>query len=352
MSGSPRILFVADAGPGVGAERVARCLTLAGALQAAGAGCVFVSPPAVEEVLVALAPAAERAPARDASPEALFFAAQATGFDAVVFDHDGMQAVDHQTLSGGRAAMAIDDRCDRPLGVNLVLNVNPERRADDYEGLLRADARTRMGPLHALVGPEFAALREGALARRAAPVRRVLVSVSVADPAEAVGRILDRVRSRIGEAALDITLSRASPARAGLERLARRDARLRLHIDPPDLPQMSADADIAVGVVGTEAWERCTLGLPTLLAITRPEQRPPAHAMAELEAALVADLDAPDFEGAFDRLLARLIRDPDLRQQLAAASARICDGHGAGRVAQAMLQLVRDTSPQAESVAD
>ena len=38
MSG-PRILFVVDAGPVVGGGHVMRCLTLAQALEAQGAGC-------------------------------------------------------------------------------------------------------------------------------------------------------------------------------------------------------------------------------------------------------------------------------------------------------------------------
>jgi len=346
MSGSPRILFVVDAGAG----HVMRCLTLAGALQSQGAACSFTGPPAVDEILETFAPGAARLPAGGADAHALFVAAQGGAFDAVVFDHDGLAQADHRAIARGCPAMVIDDLADRPLGADLLLNPNPERRADDYDGLLAAGTRTLFGPLFALVRPEFAALREEGLARRGEPVRRILVSMGLNDAQEATTRVLDRLRARAGEAVLDVTLGHGAPGRAGLERLARRDPRIALHVDAADMARLTAQADIAVGVAGSAAWERCTLGLPTILVACRPAQRPPTFVMAELDAALVADIDAADFESEFDRALTRLLRDPDLRMALAAASARLCDGQGGGRVSQALLALIRDTTPQGDPI--
>ena len=57
-------------------------------------------------------------------------------------------------------------------------------------------------------------------------------------------------------------------------------------------------------------------------------------------AALVIDASAPDFDAALDRALRRLLTDTDLRLDLAARSAEICDGQGASRVAEAFMVLI------------
>jgi NAD(P)-dependent dehydrogenase (short-subunit alcohol dehydrogenase family) len=48
----------------------------------------------------------------------------------------------------------------------------------------------------------------------------------------------------------------------------------------------------------------------------------------------------PDFEAAFKAELSRLIDDPLLRDRLSAASAAVCDGRGAARVATRFLDLI------------
>jgi len=113
-----------------------------------------------------------------------------------------------------------------------------------------------------------------------------------------------------------------------------------LHVAIPDMAWLCANADIAVGAAGSSAWERCVLGLPSLMVILADNQREAAQALAEREAALVVDAADPGFDAAFDLALMRLLTDPGLRRRLSAASAEVCDGLGAPRVAEAFLKLI------------
>ena len=153
-------------------------------------------------------------------------------------------------------------------------------------------------------------------------------------------RVVERVRPRIQEIGLDIVLGAAAPSAPGLEKVARRDPRLMLHVDTPHMARLTAEADIGIGAAGSSTWERCTLGLPSLLVVLADNQRGAAQAMAERGAALVVEAADPQFDSVFDRHLMRLLRDAELRRQLAAASAEVCDGLGAGRVAEAFLRLI------------
>ena len=343
MSGppkGPRILFVADAGPTVGGGHVMRSLTLAGALDKQGATCAFIAPPAVSHVLAAFAPDMAQVVAASTEPRDLAKAAEGAAFEAVVFDHYGLSEREHRAMSQGRPVLVIDDLADRPLGADLLVDSGPARGIGDYDTLLPDDARLLLGPGYAPVRPEFAGLRDAALAWRGEPVGRVLVSLGLTDLDGITGRVVERLRPRIGEIGLDIVLGADAPSLPGLAKVARRDPRVALHVDTPHMARLTAEADVAIGAAGSSTWERCTLGLPSALVILADNQRPAAEALAERGAALVLDAAAADFDAALDRALMRLLTDADLRRELAARSAEICDGMGAPRVAEALLALI------------
>jgi len=339
MSG-PGILFVVDASPSVGGGHVMRCLTLAGALEAEGAACRFVSPPAAEVILAAFAPATARVAAASTSAGDLARAVEGERFEAIVFDHYGLAQSDHRGMAQGRPTLVLDDLADRPLAADLVLDSGPARRAGDYDGLIPEDARLLLGPQYAPVRPEFAALRETALGWRGEPVGRVLVSLGLTDLDGITGRVVERLRPKVSDVGIDVVVGAEAPSLASLAKIARRDTRLLLHVDSPQMAQLTAEADIAIGAAGSSTWERCTVGLPTLMLVLAENQRAAARTLAEREAAIVLDADAADFGDRFDRALMRLNTDAGLRRQLATASAALCDGLGAPRVAEVFLKLI------------
>jgi UDP-2,4-diacetamido-2,4,6-trideoxy-beta-L-altropyranose hydrolase len=336
----PRILFVVDAGPKVGGGHVMRSLTLAGALEAMGATCTFLGPPAVSAILDAFAPTATQLAAASTEPRDLASAIGAERFDAVVFDHYGLSERDHRAMGQGRPVLVIDDLADRPLGADLVVDSGPARHAQDYDGLIPDAARLLLGPEYAPVRPEFAALRERALSWRGEPVGRVLVSLGLTDLDGITGRVVERIRPRVGDAGIDIVLGAEAPSLPTLTKIARRDQRLALHVDTPHMARLAAEADIAIGAPGSSTWERCTLGLPTVMVLLAPNQRQAAETLAEQGAALLVDAAAPDFDALLDRGLMRLLSDARLRRELAERSAAICDGLGAGRVADTFLRMI------------
>lgn len=356
----PRVLFLADAGPKVGGGHVMRSLTLARALEDEGATCAFVAPPAVASVLDAFGAGVARIETGADAPAGLVDAAAraARDFDAVVVDHYGLSAPDHRRIAEApgnvgerpdqrRRVLVIDDLADRPLAADLVLDSGPARVAADYDGLVPAHAELLLGPRHAPVRPAFAALRREALARRAdaPPVRRILVSLGLTDVGGITGRVVDLMLPRLkrdgtGEFGLDVVLGSGAPSLPRLTAPAETNPRLALHVDSQDMPRLALEADLAIGAGGSSSWERCVLALPTLLLVLAANQREASRALAEADAVLALDVVDPDFEAAFADQLSRLIEDPALRDRLSAASAAVCDGRGAARVAERFLGLI------------
>jgi UDP-2,4-diacetamido-2,4,6-trideoxy-beta-L-altropyranose hydrolase len=341
----PSILFLADAGPAVGGGHVMRSLTLAQALEDAGARCAFLATPAAEAVLDAFGLGMARIEATD-SDRALMVARAAEvarDFDAVVIDHYGLSAPDHARIADGQPVLVIDDLANRSLGADLVLDSGPARQAQDYDGLVPPHAALLLGPANAPVRPAFPALREAALARRAqaGPTRRILVSLGLTDVGAITGRVVALMLPITGDAVLDVVLGTGAPSLPGLRALAAAEPRLVLHVDSQAMPQLTLEADLAVGAGGSSSWERCVLALPTLLLVLADNQRQASQALADAGAVLALDVAAPDFDTAFSAALLRLLGEPALRQRLSAASAQVCDGQGAARVAARFLDLLQ-----------
>jgi UDP-2,4-diacetamido-2,4,6-trideoxy-beta-L-altropyranose hydrolase len=341
---APRILFLADAGPRVGGGHVMRSLTLATALRDAGATCAFLVTPAGKAILDAFGGGIASIDAGEVGKAELVEQAAriVADFEAMVVDHYGLSAPDHRRISDGKPILVIDDLADRPLAADLVLDSGPTRTAQDYDGLVPPPAVLLLGPGHAPVRPAFPALRRAALARRtpAPPVRRILVSLGLTDVGGITGRVVDLMLPITGDAALDVVLGAGAPSLPRLRALAAREPRLVLHVDSQRMPQLTLEADLAVGAGGSSSWERCVLALPTLLLVLADNQRQASQALAEAGAVLALDVADPGFDTAFATALERLLAEPVLRQDLSAASAQVCDGQGAARAAARFLDLL------------
>lgn len=344
----PRILFFADAGPEVGGGHVMRCLTLARALVGRGAECAFVESRAAAPILRRFGWPAQTLLAMTAAqdlPGLLDYAcdfAERFDADAVVIDHYRAGAAEETRLQAmRRKIVAIDDLADRRHACDLLLDPGYGRRREQYNGLIRPTCVAQLGPAYALVRPEFAAARQRALSRRAkhGPVARALVALGMTDIGGVTERVVRALAPALGDVRLDVVVGGEAASLAGLRALANDDRRVRLWVDDADMAALSASADVAIGAGGSSVWERAVVGLPSATVILAENQRAMIEHMADAGFTRGLDASAPDFEARLVEAWSRLVADAALRWRLTERSADLCDGHGAERVADAMLKL-------------
>jgi UDP-2,4-diacetamido-2,4,6-trideoxy-beta-L-altropyranose hydrolase len=344
----PRILFFADAGPEVGGGHVMRCLTLARALTGRGAECAFVESRATAQILRRFgwpAPALlaiSDAPGLDGQLAYAGDFADRFEADVVVVDHYGAGGREEAALKGAaRRIVVIDDLANRNHACDLLLDPGYGRRAEAYRKLAPDSAHVLTGPTYALVRPEFAAARQRALSRRAkhGPVTRALVSLGMTDIGGVTERVVRALIPALDDVRLDVVLGSEAASVAGLRQLAAADRRIRLWVDDADMATLTADADIAIGAGGSSVWERAVVGLPSATVILAENQRVMIEHMADAGFARAIDAAAPDFEARLLEAWNRLLTDEALRWRLTERSADLCDGHGASRVAEAVLKL-------------
>jgi UDP-2,4-diacetamido-2,4,6-trideoxy-beta-L-altropyranose hydrolase len=344
----PRILFFADAGPEVGGGHVMRCLTLARALTERGAECAFVESRAAAPVLRRFGWPGQTLLAISDAHDLAGLVAYARDFadrfqpHVIVVDHYGAGTGEEAALKRElRQIVVIDDLANRRHYCDLLLDPGYGRRSEAYRNLAPAHAHMLMGPAYALVRPEFGSARQRAMSRRAkhGPAARLLVALGLTDIGGVTERVVRALAPALDEARLDVAIGGESASLPALRALAAGDRRIRLWVDNAEMASLTADADVAIGAGGSSVWERAVVGLPSATVILAENQRVMIEHMADAGFTRGLDAAAPDFEARVVDAWRRLAGDPALRWRLTERCAELCDGHGAERVADAVLKL-------------
>ena len=362
-----RFAFRCDASLQIGSGHVMRCLTLARALRAAGHECHFICrdlpghmAPQIKEAgfTISLLPAPEKGfvPGADSPPHAVWAGvdwrldarqtqgAQKVHAEWLVLDHYAFDAKwQAATVPPGTRLLVIDDLADRPHVANLLLDQNLGRAPADYDGLLPPMAERLVGPRYALLRPEFLGQRPHSLQRRKSlgpKVQNLFIFLGGMDQHDVTSRALDAVdRAHLPDLAqITVVMGAAAPALAQVRiRAQSMPVPTRVLTGVTDMAALMATADLAIGAAGGAAWERCVLGLPTLLVVLADNQVDGANALQSMGCArVVGPATAPDLAKDMAHALSDLAANPKACADLSAHAARIADGRGLARVVGAL----------------
>ena len=260
--------------------------------------------------------------------------------DWLIVDHYGLDVDWEQALRPhvGRI-LVIDDLANRRHDGDLLLDQNyAPAGTTRYQGLLPPGARTLLGPAYALLRPEYAQHRQ-TLRPRDGQVHRVLVFFGGTDPHNLSGRALTALSDpALGHLAVDLVIGANHPQREALVAQAAARPNTRVHGLRPHLADLMAAADLALGAGGTTTWERCCLGLPSLVVSDADNQRPACKALAA--GGLIHYLgqqEAVDIDSLRNAIL-QLVADPVRLGAMSHAGITLVDGQGAARVVHIQTQ--------------
>jgi len=351
-----RVIFRTDAGIQIGTGHLMRCLALAAGLRAEGAECLFLCRAglgALEQMitdaghrlmLITGAKEVQRSPEDerlahdhwlpggwkqdlDACLDKL---ASEPVADWLVVDH---YALDRRWEGGMRAAacsiMVIDDLADRMHNCDLLVDQNYfADMMTRYFGKVPSHCRSLLGPQYALLRDEFGQLRP-TVEVRCPPVRRVLVFFGGVDAGNYTGRTIAAFDEMVGFE-VDVVIGSQHPYRDEIVTECTRRGYV-FHVQTHRMAELMARADLAIGAGGSASWERCCLGLPSIVGSVANNQDQTAHDLADL--GVTSYIGGPQ-EITVERLQCR-IRQVCASNWLSQASARgmeLVDGQGVARV--------------------
>jgi UDP-2,4-diacetamido-2,4,6-trideoxy-beta-L-altropyranose hydrolase len=343
-----------DASLQIGTGHVMRCLTLADALRERGTKCSFICRPHQGHMLDFIGRRGHNAislPALMADSNSLFGTTEQVDWlgtdwmtdardtervllgksvDWLLVDHYELDARWEKSLRYAcKSLMVIDDLADRPHDCDFLLDQNLGRLHSDYLGLLSPHAKVLVGPKYAILRPEFAKLRCQSLARRSArQFRYLLIALGGVDKDNVTGQILDML-NRCGlppELIITAVMGSEAPWLKEVEKIAAQmQCRTRVLSGVSDMAQIMFESDLAIGAAGGTAWERCCMGLPSLMLVIAENQRAGAGALEQAGAGItfknVVEMQSFIKNGF-------LLDVPNFMKKYSAASALVTDGSG------------------------
>ena len=344
------IVFRADASAKIGSGHISRCLVLAETLRRSGQTCHFICRQLQGDQInkiqdkgfdVSLLSAHEQSDAKE-SAEII----SRLNAELVVVDHYdlGVEWEKFVALFSTAMIMVIDDLVDREHNCDLFLNQNHKADAVVYSKLLPPKCKMLLGTEFALLREEFSGLRQLALQRRQnAVLKEILISLGGGDCTEITEKVMAVMSEQHFDRLRKVTVvSRSITAESMPVSLLRDKLGVSVEciVDADSMSELMTRADLSIGAAGTTSWERCCLGLPTVLLTLADNQIAIARALEEEGAALLAgDLRLNDWQkglsGALD-----MAQSSNKLEAISVAAAALCDGQGAWRVAKEILRPI------------
>ena len=237
-----------------------------------------------------------------------------------------------------KGLMVIDDLADRFHDCDLLLDQNfYENFETRYDELVPYNCRKLLGPKYALLRPEFAETRKN-LKQRNCKVNRILVSFGGNDPTDETTKSLKAIMSlNRPDIAVDVVVGSSNPHKEKIERICSAMTNASFYCQINNMAQLMADADLSIGAGGATTWERCCLGLPSIVMTLAENQRELANHLGKKRIVMHLgwheDVTEMDIRDAVENLLT----DSGKRKRIGLKGKEIADGIGANRVVEKMI---------------
>lgn len=356
------IIFRVDASIQIGIGHVMRCLTLADALKREGANCTFICRELGGNMLALIQSKGHGVvalPTKEANTslssqhprqEYLSWLCATPDEDAeqtiaaiqsLTTDKPAWLIVDHYALDRDwetqlkpycQKIMVIDDLADRLHDCDLLLDQTFGRDERDYHAFIPEHCTILTGSYYALLRPEFAQWREYSLQRRQQPqLKQLLITLGGVDKDNVTGQVLTALANSQLPSDCQITIVMGGHA-PWLESIKTQAQQMpwstEVRVNVTHMAELMANSDLCIGAAGSTTWERCCLGLPTIMLILAENQRKIAGELNKKDIVYIT-AHVTELSQKLNTILTRI--SSELRTKTEKSSI-ICDGLGTKRI--------------------
>ena len=339
MKAPGTLILRADAGPQIGTGHVMRCLALAEPWLQAGSSVTMVSAqlPAtlVERIKVSgiKLQMLSAAPGGKADAKELAQIAKQQNADWIVVDGYHFDADYQRELkkAGLRVLFFDDFGHAKHYCADFVLNQNLGADENLYRSR-EPQTRLLLGTRFVQLRNEFSKWRDW---RRTIPPRakKILVTLGGSDSENVTLKVV-RAIQQIPDLKCETTIviGGGNPHGEELKSAAQNSPAIRILQNAGNMPELMAEADLAIAAGGTTAWELAFMGLPALMIVLADNQRSNAEQLQLSGVARNLGWHENLTPEKIAEEIARLAGDFSARAEMSKRGRELVDGLGSNRV--------------------
>lgn len=364
-----KVLFRVDASIDMGTGHVMRCLTLADSMASQGAECYFICREHVGNLIdtirqrghltYSLILYKEFSKINNSScdlkhsdwlgatqeEDAILCSTIIKSIqpDWVVIDHYGLDFRWERIVKPYfKRLMIIDDLADRKHECNILLDQTLGRDKNDYIKLVPEFCELLCGANNALLRPEFIYWREYSLKRRTnVGLRRILINLGGVDKDNITTMVLSYLEGSVLPSNCQITVVMGKTA-PWVENVRNQAALMKwkteVKVGVENMAELMANSDLAIGAAGSTSWERCCLGLPTIMLVLAENQILGAEELERNKAVISLKTDK-NMKLEIIKIIKKLRYKPSLLEEISISSRNISDGSGSNIIVKKLMSF-------------
>lgn len=362
-----KVVFRCDASIQIGIGHVMRCLTLADGLVEQGAECYFIcrehtghllevirkhghqtyslslkeNVKELDENNAKLAHADWLGSTQSEDAQLCIELLQTLQPDWLVVDHYAIDIRWEKLLRPYcKKIMVIDDLADRSHDCEILLDQTFGRDIKDYIEYVPKHCQLLCGSKYALLRPEFAQWRNYSLKRRKdGRIEHFLISLGGVDKDNITTQILKGLQKSSLPECCKITVVMGSTA-PWIESVKTQAEMLPWKVEVKtgvsNMAELMANSDLAVGAAGSTSWERCCLGLPTIMLVLAENQQQIALNLENVHAVYALHIES-NLEPIIQKAITYFTMSPDILKKMSENASCILDGCGSTLVIKNMV---------------
>lgn len=339
------IIIRVDASTIIGSGHLMRCLTLAQRFREMGHDVCFIMRAhrgSMENVVekqgfpYKMLPAPERyegegyaawlgvAQSEDAADTIAYMESKVC--DILVVDHYALDHVWENTLRPSvQRVFVIDDLANRHHSCDFLLDVNlGAEQGDKYAGLLPRRCRAFLGLSYLLLRQEFynARTEVAERGRERSNVLTVFICFGGSDPTNETLRTLQILAQLPQQIDAHVVLGASNPHRVDVELFCKLH-HWRVYCQIDYVARLMCASDCAIGAGGTMTWERCYMGLPTLVVAVAENQREDAILHDEMGLIVYAGFCEDITDEQYEKAIVHFLSNKQKREHVRAVGQSI-----------------------------